>query len=319
MKNLKLVVGVEDKTYFHWQLPILLESLRDQLPPEWEVWVVQCSEWSASSKTLARIVEAYGCRLMHGRHPGGRIPIDFAGRGEYYPPLNRIEALRVAAQNVDDRDLVFLAETDIFLFGALDPQVFPEGNALQENWLVARSPFLTGREGDARGIDLEQLLRAMGCARPFLPGGVSVFLDAPTLRNRKVVDDCFRFAQILYLAARISGARKAWIAEMACYALSLHANEIAYELLNSPAFSIQSANALEIPEGSFYHYYFDPKDGGGSGAFAGDDWCKQDYYRRDFLAESTPEELEARASATGTEHGRAFFRLARRARERLYG
>jgi hypothetical protein len=28
----KFVVGIEDKTYFHWQLPILLESFKDKLP-----------------------------------------------------------------------------------------------------------------------------------------------------------------------------------------------------------------------------------------------------------------------------------------------
>ena len=43
------------------------------------------------------------------------------------------------------------------------------------------------------------LLEAMGCKTPFKPGGVTIFLDAATVRNEKVIQDAFRFTQVLYL------------------------------------------------------------------------------------------------------------------------
>jgi hypothetical protein len=33
----------------------------------------------------------------------------------------------------------------------------------------------------------------------FKPGGVTIFLDAATLRRKKIIQDAFRFTQVLYL------------------------------------------------------------------------------------------------------------------------
>jgi hypothetical protein len=221
---------------------------------------------------------------------------------------------------VGDDDLLFLTDTDLFLYGDLEPSIFPDGNALYDNWLVRERPFFA--EDGRPGVDLDALTRALGLA-PLSPGGVSVFLDAQTARSTKLVDDCFRFAQVLFLLGHVQAVRNPWMAEMPAYALALHANHVTYEVLDCPELTTQNLWDVSIPEGTFYHYYHDPRRDGDewapSGAFAGDLWYKQAYTNEDWLRSVAGDELRRKQRESPTRHGRYFFELAELAKERLYG
>ena len=99
MKNVKFVVGIDDRVYMRWQLSILLESLHGKLPPGWEVWVVVCNGHEELSADLRRVLATYGARHFTGvNHPRDQN-MDFAAGRDVYVPLNRIEALRVVAEH----------------------------------------------------------------------------------------------------------------------------------------------------------------------------------------------------------------------------
>ena len=57
--TVKFVVGIEDIPYFHWQLPILIESLVDKLPYGWELLVVVCNNHQPLSDSLIQVFLAY--------------------------------------------------------------------------------------------------------------------------------------------------------------------------------------------------------------------------------------------------------------------
>jgi hypothetical protein len=310
--RVRFVVGIEDKPVFHWQLAILFESLVGQLAAGWDVTAVVCNDHSDLSPELRQLLDRYDVRAITGTNHARSPDIDFAAGGGGYAPLNRVEALRAAAGHVDADDLVCLMDTDLFLCGALKAEVFPAGNAMAHSEIMA-DPLFMGFGSRERGIDLQKLLGALGCERPLGRGAVTVFLTGATVQNDKVIRDCFRFAQVLYLLGRVAALsdHNIWVAEMACFALALTANGIDYEVLDTPQFAVPRAQVASVPEGSFFHYYADVNDGLG-GPFAGSEWNKQLFRDRDFLAE----DLESfRADAQG-EVERRFLDLAFAARRR---
>lgn len=270
----RFVVGVEDKTYFRWQLPILFESLTGQLPEGWDVLVVVCNNHAPLSEAMRHIFETYGITYFTGIDHPANENMDFAGGGDTYAPINRIEALRVVAPHVQDDDVLFLLDTDNFLYRELDPSIFPRSNALRANRLIGHDPFF-GHKPGVTGIDLRKLLEALGCRSRFEPGGVAVFLMGRTVKNGKFVQDCFRFTQTVYLLGRIAGlaGTDTWVSEMPSFALSLTANGIPYEVIDSPWFTVDKARS--VPAGTFYHYYADLKDTSIDGAFYDSEWHKQ--------------------------------------------
>ena len=311
-RPVKIVVGIEDRTYFHWQLPILFESLLGQLPPDWDICVVVCNNHEALSEGLLQIVNTYNVKFVTGRNHPHSENIDFADGGEVYVPINRIEALAAIAGHVDNDDLVCLMDTDIFLYNDLNTEIFPDNNALSSNWIVNETPFFKLAEEDLTGVDLVKLLDAMGCTTPFKPGGVSVFLTGETVRNKKFVHDCFRFTQILYLIGKIKAVPKVWVAEMPCFALALTANGISYDIIDNEEFAVSTFDRESVSPGTFYHYYHDLKDGG-DGAFRHSVWHKQEYFDTDFLTS----DIDRFHREAATDHERYFFELAKRGRQRL--
>jgi len=314
-----LVYGIEDRAYFHWQLAILFESLSGQLPPGWEVLVVVCNNHQSVSKELEHICDTYGVRYLLGAAHADNQSVDFAGGDVRYVALNRIEALNVAGEHVAPDDLVCLMDTDTFLFGDLQEELFPTGNAMAANWIVDQNEFFSfAAEGEGGGVDLQKLLEAIGCSTPLKRGGVTIFLTGETVQNKKVIQDCFRFAQILYLLGKVKDlpVHGVWVAEMACFAMALTPNGVDYELLDTPQFAVQDQAAKELPSGSFFHYYTDINDNSGSaGPFFGSEWHKQLFHDRNFLRE----DLGSFASGVKDPVGIRFFEVAERARRRLYG
>ena len=147
-----------------------------------------------------------------------------------------------------------------------------------------------------------------------------VFLTGEALQRNdgKLVRDCFRFLQILYLAGKILELppHGVWVAEMACFALAMYPNEIDYELLDIDQFAVLEPGVNELPEGTFYHYYTDRNDGEAStGPFANSQWHKQLFGQKNFLQADIESFL---AGATGAAEQR-FMTLAIQARERIYG
>ena len=311
-KPIKFVVGIEDRVYFYWQLPILFESVRDKLPAGWEILVVVCNNHEPLSAELRHIFSTYDVRYFTGANHPRNQSLDFATGSDEYVPLNRIEALNIISDQVQDDEMVCLIETDMFVYNNLNLAVFPQTNALYKNWIIRQELFFSfGAE--TRGVDLKKLLEAIGCTTPFQPAGVTVFLTGQTLKNKKFIQDCFRFTQVLYLLGSIVKVPKVWVAEMPCFALALTANGLGYEVIESPEFSTTNHADETISPGSFYHYYHDIQDGG-DGAFWGSGWSKQQFLTTDLLAKN----LDPFSDAAKTDHERLFFELAKRAQRRLY-
>lgn len=306
----KFVVGIEDYPYFHWQLPILCESL-SRLPSGWELLVVVCNNHAPLSDTLQHIFDTYQVRYVTGSDHPSNENMDFADGGDRYVPINRIEALNVIADHIDEDDMVCLMETDIFLYRELNPSLFPQHNALTPNWLIAEDRFFTERP-PSKGVHLPTLLASLGCPNGFKPGGVLVFLTGRTVKNKKFIQDCFRFTQVLYLLGKIVEVPKTWPAEMPCFALALTANGIDYDLIDVPEFVLHHPWEESIAPGSLYHYYHDLNDGG-DGAFHGSQWYKQLFHHIDFLNT----DMDDFYDAAQTDHERYFFELAKQAQQRL--
>lgn len=308
----KFVVGIEDRTIFHWQLPIFIESLREQLPSGWEILVVICNNHETLSETLSHIIQTYGIRYFTTTNHPYNHSIDFSTGQDRYVPINRIQALSAVAEYVQPDDLVCLMETDIFLYQELNLDVIPTGNALSKNWIVGKERFFTFRE-ESKGVNLQKLLEALDCVNDFQPGGVIIFLTGATIKNEKFIHDCFRFTQILYLMGRILEVHKVWVAEMPSVALSMTLNAIPYDLLNESEFTTQNVATPAINPGSFYHYYHDLMDGG-DGAFYQSKWYKQLFKKENFLKS----DIRPYSSAATTDHEKYFFHLVERAQRRLY-
>ncbi|HEY0707350.1 MAG TPA: hypothetical protein VGG33_11165, partial [Polyangia bacterium] len=206
-----------------------------------------------------------------------------------------------------------LMDTDVFLYGDLRANLFPDGNAMAANNIVG-DPLFLGGGGEERGVDLQKVLSALGVDTDLKRGGVTVFMTGATVRDEKVIQDCFRFAQIVYLLGKADGLpdTTVWMAEMACFSMALTANNIDYELLEHPQFAVPEPRQAIVPEGSFFHYYADINDGYGE-PFVGSPWNKQMFYDRDFLAEN----LESFRASARSEAGRRFFDLSIASRRRL--
>jgi hypothetical protein len=310
--RVRFVFGIEDKPSFRWQLAILFESLVGQLAPGWDVTVVVCNDHADLSAELKQLLDRYGVRAIRGTNHARGHDIDFAaGRGGY-AALNRVEALKAIAGHVEADDVVCLMDTDLFLCGGLNAALFPSGNAMAWSRIMA-DPLFMGFGSRERGVDLQKLLGALGCERPLARGAVTVFLTGATLHDEKVIRDCFRFAQVLFLLGRVAALpeHNLWVAEMACFAMALTANGVDYAVLDDPQFAVFDSPQASVPDGSFFHYYTDVNDGRG-GPFLGSEWNKQLFHDRDFLAE----DLESfRAGAQG-ELERRFLDLAVAARRR---
>ncbi len=309
----KFVVGIEDIPYFHWQLPILIESLSDKLPLDWELLVVVCNNNLPFSKFLTQVFLAYDVKVFTTTNYPQTENIDFADGGECYTAMNRIQALSAVADYVAPDDLICLMETDIFLYQELNLHSIPTSNALAKNWIIAKELFFSTRQHPHKGVNLPKLLEAMGCPHPFKAGGVTLFLTGATIKNQKVMRDCFRFTQILYLMGKILEVDKTWIAEMPCFALALTINGIPYDVIDTPEFFTQNVADQSIKPGTFYHYYHDLRDGG-DGAFYRSKWYKQLYYSKNFLQE----DIFCWTSQATSHHEKYFFELAEKARLRIH-
>jgi hypothetical protein len=311
-RGVKFVVGVEDTLYFHWQLAILFESLAGKLPAGWESVVVVCNDGRPLSDRLRRVLSVYGVRHHTAPDHPTRQVMDFSSGDDRYAPLNNIEALRAVSAHVDDDEMVCLMDTDIFLYGELRREIFPAANAVAQNWIVEQDRYFSfGSE--TVGVDLRQLLSAMGCTTPFRPGAVTIFLTGETVRNTKFVQDCFRFTQVLFLLGKILGVPKVWTAHMVSFALAMTVNGIDYSVLSAPELSTRNSNEDRIGPGTWYHYFRDLADGGG-GAFAGSPWCKQQFRETDLL----DQDLTRFAAGARSDHERYFFDLALRAQRKLH-
>jgi len=314
-----IVHGIEDRPYFHWQLAIMFESLVGQLPEGWEIKVVVCNNHRPISAELQHIFDTYGVECFTGESHADNHHLDFAGGGDRYVPMNRVEALNIMANHVSPEDIVCLMDSDIFLYGDLQQQLFPRNNAMASNWIVAQERFFQFSTQDTKGLALPKLLEALGVEQEFKPGGVMIFLTGETLQqnDRKVVRDCFRFLQILYLAGKILELpdHGIWVAEMACFAMAMYPNGIDYDLLDIEQFAVQEQHADELPEGTFFHYYTDINDAGSKGPFFQSQWHKQLFQRQNFLRSDIDSFLDV---AKGKAEKR-FMTLARQARDRLYG
>ncbi len=269
--------------------------------------VVVCNGHAPLSNELGHILDCYGQSHLTGTNHS--VSGSFG-----YGPLNRVEALSAIAGEIGDDELVCLLDTDIFLYEALDINVIPKSNALAKSWHIEKEIFFSSIE-ERKGVDLKKLLESLGCTHAYRGGGVNVFITGKILKKEKFVQDCFRFTQVLYLLGKIVGLDNVWMSEMPCFGLALTANGVAYELLEVKQLDVSDGDEEAIPTGTFYHYYSDPADPGGQGAFKDSGWHKQ-AYRQVNLLKTDFEQYRAEAT---TDHERFFFHLATKAQERLYG
>ena len=309
-----IVIGIEDKPYFWWQTAIFLESFSDKLPADGQTMVVVCNSGEPMSAELRNILANYETEFAEGTNHAKthRLDIGHDG-GQFYAALNRVEALSVAAEHVDDDAMICLLDSDIFLYGDLNIEIIPTRCAAPRNWHIEKDLFFsTVKKNKGKGIDLQKILEAMGCDKKYEPGGVNIFVTAQVAKNKKYIADCFRFAHALYLLGRTAGVEVVWMAEMPCFTLAMTANGIAYDLLERKELLVSDSSEESISDGTFYHYYGDPADGP-HGGFRDSKWHKQVYHNEDFFR-SDFEQFAANAS---TDHERYFFQLAEKARERL--
>jgi hypothetical protein len=315
--GITFAVGIEDKPYFWWQLAILAESLCAELPVGWTLHVTICNDQAPLSADLMAVLESYPVTYSLAKNHAVPPRIDMGEENwSGYAPLNRIEALRWAADHATSGHLICLLDSDMFLFGQIDPAIFPTKTALAWNRHVEFSPFFTSeaRNTTKAGVDLGKVLEAIGCEVPMVNGAVFVVVERSLAQEEKFIADCFRFAEVVYLLGRAAGVSKAWIAEMPCFAMALANAGAEPELLTCPEFLVPRCDEVEIAQGSFYHYYSDPIDAGITG-FAESDWFKQMFRETDMLRSDLPGFLQA----AKTEHERRFFQLAQAALARVSG
>ena len=309
------VVGIEDKTYFHWQTAIFLESLRGKLPPGWKTLVVVCNNHQPLSAELALVLDRYDTDFTFATNHADTHLIDVGNNGgETHAALNKVEALSSAAAKVGNSDMICLLDTDIFLYGDLNLDILPAGCAMPRNWHIEKEVFFaTVDENKGNGVDLRKLLDALGCKQEFQPGGVNIFVTGEVAKNRKFIADCFRFAHALFLLGRAAGVEVTWIADMPCFALAMTANGNASQLAAlAKEFLVSDCTEKSIPFGTLYHYYSDPADSG-QAAFLGSKWHKQAYHTENFLRS----DLTLYTEQAKTDHERYFFQLSKAAQDRL--
>ncbi|MEO0436657.1 MAG: PqqD family protein [Pseudomonadota bacterium] len=314
----RIAHGVEDRPYFHWQLAVMFESLIGQLPAGWDILIVVCNNHQPLSDELVRILDTYNVCHFTGTSPADNFTIDVAAGSDRYTPMNRLEALNVLRHHARPDDIICLMDTDLFLYGDLRDELFPQKDALTANWIVAQEKFFHFSTDDQKGVSLPKLLDALGFEQEFKAGGVMIFLRGETLlkEDGKYVRDCFRFLQILYLAGKILELpdHGVWVAEMACFSLAASANDIDFDILDHPEFAVQNPEVDELPEGSFHHYYTDKNDSG-PGPFLDSAWHKQLFADQSFLRA----DIESFLSVARGPVEQRFMELAIHARDRIYG
>lgn len=309
----RFVVGVEDKTSFYWQLPILFESLQGQLPPDWDMCVVVCNDHEPLSEPLLHIFNNYNVRFLTGRQQSVDQTGERPSGTDKDLALRQIEALTVLANRLRDDDVVCLLDTDAFLYKDLNLEIFPHRNALCGKRMSNQNPPTTTGAQDDKSIDLSKLLEALGCTTPFEPGGLPCFLTGSTVKNEKFLDDCLRFTQILPLAGEIIEAPMVRTAEMPSIALALAANGIACDIIDPQEFSVNNCYAESIAPGTLYYYFSDPIEGE-DGGFWKSRWHKRQFRDTDLLKS----DVDRFSREAVSDHERYFFELAKRARQRLY-
>lgn len=307
-------IGIEDKPYFWWQIAILLQSFEGKLPFGWRPFIVVCNNNERVSPQLQDLLDAYRVQFTTATNHANTYKIDVGLNGGHcHGGMNKIEALAAVADYVGDEEVIFLLDSDMFLFEALDLDVMPIGCAVAKSYHIEQDLFLSSAGADVKGgIRLQKVLDAIGCERAFKPGGVNIFVTGATAKKPKFIADCFRFAHAILLLGRAAGINETWIAEMPCYALAMTVNDTDYAVLDTPHLLISSCNEAAIPTGTFYHYY-SAKNDEGKGAFHGSSWCKQDQGNSFFLEEDMTPYIDQAA----TDHERYFFKLALAAKERL--
>ncbi|MEL6817520.1 MAG: PqqD family protein [Pseudomonadota bacterium] len=313
--HMTFVIGVEDKAYFRWQTAIFLESLQGKLPNGWRTLVVVCNSGRTISFELQRILDAYETDYVQATNHGAAHKIDVGFRGgEYHAAFNRVEALAEAGKLAGDAEVICLLDSDTFLYSNINFDIMPRGCAMPRNWHIEAETFFTSVDfNQGKGVHLPKLLEAIGCEHEFKPGGVNVFVTGEVAKSEKFIADCFRFGHTLFMLSRVAGASVNWISEMPVFALAMTANGVEYELLEKEELLVSSCDERALRPGTIYHYYSDPKDPPGRGAFHGSSWCKQDYRDHDVLQS----ELVKLAENSITDHERYFFQLAKAAKDRL--
>ena len=311
----KFVIGIEDRPEHHYQSAIFAESLAKHLSPGDEIFVVVCNDGRPLSNELETLFDVYqdNVRCLFGR-AFSNIPCD-ALSGSCNPAMNKIEALNVVGDHCQDTDMVILTDADVFLYREFNPRCIPTKNTLAANEICAERPFYYPEHSQV-GVDLDLLLRSLGCDTRMKPGGVSIFLDGRTVKNRKFRNDCLRFCQLVYVAAHIVIVEiRAWMSEMVGYALALTYNQIDYDVMDIIEFSTVNVTDRAIKKGSFYHYYVDVRDNGyRQGAFVGSLWQKHDYRFSSLLDDN----LEYFLAKSVTDHEKYFFEIAIAARDKLH-
>ncbi|MEM6462755.1 MAG: PqqD family protein [Pseudomonadota bacterium] len=315
VKQMTFVIGVEDKVYCRWQTAIFLESFLGKLPEGWRTLIVICNNGRPLSPELQRILDVYETDYVRSTNHGESNKIDTGFRGgELHVAFNRVEALAEAGKFVGDSELICLLDSDTFLYSGINFDIMPKASAMPRNWHIDTERFFSTVDVNrGNGVDLRKLLEALGCEQEFKPGGVNVFVAAEVAKSEKFIADCFRFGHALFMLGRVAGAELTWIAEMPVFALAMTANGIEYDLLEQEELLVSSCDERVLRSGTIYHYYSDPKDPAGRGAFHGSSWCKQDYQSHDVLQG----DLVKLADNAITDHERYFFQLAKAARDRL--
>ena len=320
----KFVFGIEDKPKFHSEVAIFAESLAEYLESGDEICVVICGDVELSND-LVRIGEVYEgkLRFLFGNNFRDNI-LDYTNNS-INPGMNKIEALRVVSSYCEEEDMIIHTDSDLFLYKKFNKKCIPKKDTLSWNWIIGedsknrkdRSPFFTYGNKELKGIWTPELLEIMGCTMEYRGGGVSGFFTGKTLKNRKFVDDCFRFAHLLHSVANILGGETGKIktnaSDMPCYALSLTYNEIDYDVKEIEEFTVDNIREKKIKDGSFYHYYHDIRDGP-NGAFLKSEWCKQKYHFENLLFD---DDLEKYLENAVTDHEKYFFNLAIKARNKI--
>ncbi len=316
--GMTFVIGIEDTPYFWWQTAIFLESFSGKLPDGWQTLIVVCNNEEPISTDLRNILGRYETGVAEGTNYKKTHLLDIGHEGgDYYAALNRVEALSVAAEHIDEGDMICLLDSDTFLYGDLNQEIMPTRCAAPRNWHIEQDPFFSSVEKNkGKGVDLRKILEAIGCEQEYAPGGVNIFVTAEVAKNKKYIADCFRFAHALYLLGRAAGVEVIWMAEMPCFTLAMTANGIAYDLLKRKEFLVSDSSEPSIPNGTIYHYYADMAEShdGVHGAFCESKWYKQAYSKINFLRS----DFGKFAADAKTDHEQYFFQLAKCARERLY-
>ena len=321
----KFVFGIEDRPKFHSEVAIFSESLVEYLGEDDEICVVICNDNKEISNDLKKIGEIYKDKLIFliGRNFRSNI-LDYTNY-TINPGMNKIEALKVVSSYCKDDDMIIHTDSDLFLYKKFNKKCIPKKDTLSWNWIIEedgknrknRSPFFTYGNKELKGIWTPELLEIMGCTMEYKGGGVSGFFTGKTLKNRKFIDDCFRFAHMLHSVANILGGETGKIktnaSDMPCYALSLTYNDIDYVVDDIREFTVDTISDNKIKEGSFYHYYHDKGDGGYGASFKSK-WYKQMYNEKNLLFD---EDLDRYLEESNSDHEKHFFNLAVKARNKI--